>query len=82
MKQENQTITDYHAMMHNHNTPVKKYHAIRLQDSLTSRYRWRVVSFGTDGEAFHRYPAAYGMRAAVRLANRLNKIWDKFKASV
>lgn len=78
MKQENQTITDYHAI---HKVSAKKYHVLRLQNSLTGRYRWRVVSFGTDGESFHRYPTAYGMRAAVRLANRLNKIWDKYKAS-
>lgn len=77
MKQEKQTISDYHEM---HNTTVKKYHVLRLKNSLTGRYKWRVVSFGTDGEAFHRYPSAYGMRASVRLANRLNKVWDKFKA--
>ncbi len=78
MKQDNQTIQDYHAM---HKQSVKKYHVLRLQNNITGRYRWRVVSFGTDGEAFHRYPTAYGMRASVRLANRLNKTWDKFKAS-
>lgn len=76
MKQENQTMADYHAM---HKVSAKKYHALRLRNSITGRYRWCVVSFGTDGEAFHRYPVAYGMRASVRLANKLNKVWDKYK---
>lgn len=73
------TLADYHNL---HKKPVKKYHVSQVYDAGTNRKRWGVAWFAQDGGMVYRYPVAYGMRAAVRLANRLNKVWDKFKASV
>ena len=66
--------TDYHNM---HKKPVKKYHAIQIRDTITGRKKWAVVWFTGNGEMNKRFPMAYGMRAAVRLANRLQKEHDK-----
>ena len=67
------TISGYHNM---HKLPVRKYRVLHTIDNLTGRKRWGVVWF-KDNVMYKRFPMAYGMRAAVRAANRLNKEWGK-----
>ena len=71
MKQE--TITDYHNL---HKKPMKKYRVLQVIDFTTNRKRWAVVWF-EDGVMYKRFPITYGMRAAVRIANRLQKEHEK-----
>lgn len=79
MKQEKQetTIADYHNKHNKHKKPVKKYHVLKIRNDQTGLYRWAVVWFTGNGEMYQRFPMTYGMRAAVRLANRLQKEHDK-----
>lgn len=79
MKQETaqtaqSTISEYHNL---HKVPVRKYRVLQTTDNVTNRKRWAVVWFGGNGEMYKRFPTAYGMRAAVRAANRLEKEWGK-----
>ena len=86
MKQENQETTltdcaycaycktDYH---NKHKVPVRKYHALQVYDAITGRKRWCVAWFTSNGGVHYRFPTSYGMRAAVRLSNRLQEEWEK-----
>ena len=77
MKQE--TIQDYHNM---HKKPVKKYHVLQIRNDETGIYRWAVVWFTGNGIMHQRFPTSYGIRSAVRLANRLQKEHDKKQQTV
>ena len=66
--------TDYHNM---HKKPVKKYNVLQIRNDETGLYRWAVVWFTGNGIMHQLFPMAYGMRAAVRLANRLQKEHEK-----
>ena len=65
--------TDYHNL---HKKPMKKYHALQIRDTVTGRKKWAVVWFTGNGIMYKRFPMTYGMRAAVRLANGLQKEWE------
>lgn len=71
MKQE--TTSGYHNL---HKVPIRKYRVLQVIDFTTNRKRWGVVWF-KDNVMYKRFPTTYGMRAAVRAANRLNKEWGK-----
>ena len=75
MKQETaqSTISEYHNL---HKVPVRKYRVLQVIDFTTNHKRWGVVWF-EDGVMYKRFPTSYGMRAAVRLANRLQKEMEK-----
>lgn len=60
-----------------HKKPVKKYNVLQIRNDETGLYRWAVVWFTGNGIMHQLFPTSYGMRSAVRLANKLQKEMEK-----